>query len=205
MGRYPSLPEPLVDAGRQLLHHFVQFLVALDLGAARRGQLSETESAAEFRVPLEQQLNRQQAFLDALGVVQPVDADAEQRVRLQSQIAPHLGAAFLGTRRRLDPADGPFERDGIRTDQRAVPLHHHRVMLAVDARFQIAVHRIQEIVAVELRVEAENAAAQQALPAVRCARGRFPCCSAFGQGMCQNTMTVAAGRRLRIIAGASAK
>ena len=41
-------------------------------------------------------------------------------------------------------------------------LHHHRVLLPVDACFQIPVHGIDEVVAVELRVKAENAAAQQA-------------------------------------------
>ncbi len=75
---------------------------------------------------------------------------------------PHLRAALLGAGRRLHPADRPFKRDRIGTDQRAVSLHHHRVLLPVSARFQIAVHGIQKIVAVELRVEAENAASQQA-------------------------------------------
>ena len=54
-------------------------------------------------------------------------------------------------------------------------LHHHGVLLAIDARFQIAVDRIEEIVAVKLRVEAEDAAAQQAFQQSRCARGRCPC------------------------------
>ena len=98
MGRYSSVSEPPVDALGQALHRFVEFPVSLDLGPARRRQLREAEAAAEFRIPLQQQLHRQQSFFDALGVVQAVYADAQQRVRLQSEVPPHLGAALLGTR-----------------------------------------------------------------------------------------------------------
>ncbi len=146
----------------RLLHRFVEFPVSLDLGPARRRQLREAEAAAKFRVPLQQQLHRQQSLLDALGVVQAIHADAQQCIRLQSKLSPHLRAALLGAGRRLHPADRPFKRDRIRTDQRAVPLHHHRILFPVYAGFQIAVHGVQKIVAVQLRVEAENAASQQA-------------------------------------------
>ena len=42
-------------------------------------------------------------------------------------------------------------------------LYHDRVLLAINARFQITVHRIQKIVAMELRVETNDTAAQQPL------------------------------------------
>ena len=55
-----------------------------------------------------------------------------------------------------------------------------------------------------LGMKADNAAAEEsredlAMP------GQMPKRSALGQGMCQKVMIVARGRRLRIIAGASAK
>ena len=74
-------------------------------------------------------------------------------------------------------------------------------LLSVDPRLQKAVDRFHEVVAVELRVEADDARAQhpleQAVPP-----GADP---ELGQGMCQNMITVARGSRSRIRRGASAK
>ena len=44
--------------------------------------------------------------------------------------------------------------------------------LAVDARLEQAVDGVEEVVAVELRVEAEDAAAEQAVEQLGCATGR---------------------------------
>ncbi len=87
--------EPLIDAFGQALHGVVQFAVALDLGAARRRQLGEAEAAAELRVALQQQLDGQQSLLDALGVVQAIDADAEQRVAASSRNRARPGRGIL--------------------------------------------------------------------------------------------------------------
>ena len=113
-------------------------------------------------MPLQQQFHRQQALLDPLGVIQAVHAHAQQRSRLQPEFTPHLSAAFLRTRRRIHPSHGPFQRDRVRANQRPVPPHDHRHVLAVDPRFHVPVHRIHEVVAVKLGVKAHDTAAQQA-------------------------------------------
>jgi hypothetical protein len=59
---------------------------------------------------------------------------------------------------------------------------------------------LEEVVAVELGVEAEDARAEQALEDLL-AHGQMPNRSAFGHGMCQKVMIVASGSRSRIIRG----
>ena len=63
--------------------------------------------------------------------------------------------------RALGPAVGPVDRDGVGPHQRAHTSIYDGVELAVDARFEVPVHRVEEVVAVKLRVESQDAAAQQ--------------------------------------------
>ena len=76
----------------------LQLAVLRDERAARRRELGEGEAAAQVREPLEGALDREEPLLDALGVVEAVDADAEQRVlaRGRARRAPRAGTPRTG-------------------------------------------------------------------------------------------------------------
>jgi hypothetical protein len=85
-----------------------------------------------------------------------------------------------------------------------LPVLDDGALFAIDARFEVAIHRIEEIVAIELRLESQDAAAES--PSSSSARqGQMPRRSEFGHGMCQKVMMVARGRRSRMRRGARAK
>ena len=144
------------------LHGFrLQSAVGIELAARRRGGLDEDELAAPFRLARQQIVDRADAIEDALGVVEALDADGDTRVCGQREPLPHGVPAFahrslIGKRGRR-----PFDRDRIGPDQRLMTAERDRGMLAIDAALHEAVGRLDEIVAVELRVEAEDRAAEQ--------------------------------------------
>ena len=72
-------------------------------------------------------------------------------------------------------------------------------MLVLDPRLEVAVDGLQEVLAVKVRVEAEDRAAEQSIEDLA-RQGQMPNDSGFGQGMCQNARMVAAGSARRIIA-----
>ena len=73
----------------------------------------------------------------------------------------------------------------------------------LDARLHVAVHRLDEVLAVEARVEAQDGAAQHAGQDLL-RQGQMPKDSGLGQGMCQKVRMVARGS-WRPIAGSKAK
>ena len=77
-------------------------------------------------------------------------------------------------------------------------------MLVFDARLQVAVDRLDEVLAMKARVKAQYGAAEHALRISR-RQGQMPKDSGFGHGMCQKLRMVARGSRSRIIAGSNAK
>ena len=160
-GPVRPVAEPLVDAFGDGLDAIAYGLVLRNGRAARRRRLDEREDAAMLRIGFEQALHRQQPLFDALGVVQTVDPDADLRVVAQPELGDHRSAAFLGRGRALRPPVGPVDRDGVRPHEGAHTSIYDGVELPVDAGFEIAIHRVEEVVAVELRVESEDAAAQQ--------------------------------------------
>ncbi len=111
---------------------------------------------------LEQALDGAEALDDALGVVEAVDTDAElvfgrQVVQLayaaaavRHALLQHLRFRRPGDRNRVAAHGGELAAEGDGEG------------FAVDARLEKAIHRIDEVVAVELGMKAENAAAEQA-------------------------------------------
>ena len=110
---------------------------------------------------LQQALDGEQSFFDALRVVEAVDPYADERVGREAQLREHVGTALGRRGDRLQPMGGPLDRDGIWPHQGPLLAVDHGIVLAVDARLQEAVDRVEEVVAVELGVEAQNAAAEQ--------------------------------------------
>src|SRR5262249_54057321 len=70
-----SLKAP-VDALRFRYHFGAQVVIALDVGAARRAYLHESEFPLIAWILFEEALNRQEALQNALGVVDAVDPNA---------------------------------------------------------------------------------------------------------------------------------
>ncbi len=156
--------EALVDAQRQALDALLEVLVFLQRAARGRGHLHEDKAADPLGVLLQQPLDRIESLEDALGVVEAVDADGQRRVRLQAQALAH-DAARLGHRRpaRDRRVAGPLDRDRIGLHQRLVLAERDRRMLVLDARLEEAVDRLDEVLAVETGVEAQDRRAQHAL------------------------------------------
>ena len=67
-------------------------------------------------------------------------------------------------------------------------------VLAIGARLEDAVDGVEEIIAVQRNVEADEVGAQQARRASLACQGQMPKASGLGQGMCQKMATRASGR-----------
>ena len=83
------------------LHVLVELPVVGDDRPAGRGELHEGEAAAQRRGALEQPLDGEEPLLDALRVVEAVDAHAEERVRREARARRRRSP---GTRRRGAPS-----------------------------------------------------------------------------------------------------
>jgi hypothetical protein len=77
-------------------------------------------------------------------------------------------------------------------------------MFVLDARLEVAVDRLDEVLAVVARVKAQDGAAQHALQDLA-PPGADAEALGLGQGMCQKVRMVACGSCARTIAGSSAK
>ena len=108
-------------------------------------------------------VDRRQALLDALGVVQPIDAHAEQGVGLKPKLAPYLLFAHSSTEATFASqcTGHSIEMGYGRTSVRRRRLNDG-VGLAIDAALHERVHRVDEVVAVLLSVEADDARARAA-------------------------------------------
>src|SRR5487761_2756061 len=160
-GRRPLAREAAVDARGHGAHLRFVMLIFLDAGARRRGDLDKGEAADPLRIGLEQALDGAEALDDALGVVEAIDTDAElvfgrQVVQLayaaaavRHALLQHLRFRRPRDRNRVAAHGGDLAAEG---DGEGFP---------VDPRFEKTIPRIDEIVAVELGMKAENAAAQQ--------------------------------------------
>ena len=152
--------DPLGDAGDSLLER----LVLLEQAARRCRDLHEDEAADPFRALLEQPLEGVQALEDALGVVEPVDAEGEAGAGGKRQpledLAPALRHRWPGGTLILR---WPFDRDRIALDQRLVALEGDDRMLMLDPRLEEAIDGLDEVLAVKAGVEAEDRAAEHAL------------------------------------------
>ena len=110
--------EALVDPVGERAHLRLELLVLLDAGARRRADLHEREAADPLRLELEQALDRAEALEDALGVVDPVDADADRDV-VGDRVARADGGAALGDRPPVRRLGGrPFDRDRVALHRR---------------------------------------------------------------------------------------
>jgi hypothetical protein len=118
--------------------------------------------SAGWRV--EERVHGQEPLLDALGVVDAIDADAEQHIGREPELAPHLATTGIGDGRRPVRASARATRSRWGRGGRAscAPPCTIALALAIDAALHEGVDRVDEVVAVLLGVEADDARAEQA-------------------------------------------
>src|SRR5580765_2324214 len=123
----PGGAEPPVDAIGLDLHVHQQILVALDPRAAWRADLHEGEAAAIVGILLEEPLDAEEALEDALRVVDPIDARADELRRYERDPAGGRPIAGLVGRRLEGDADR------MRTHDCRVIATPHREPVPLDA------------------------------------------------------------------------
>ncbi len=94
-----------------------------------------------------------------------------------------------------------IDADGERLHARGVAVALDFEGLAVGLRLEVAVDRLEEVLAVVAQVEPEQVVAEQAPRATRPFRGDARNVSGLGQGMCQNWATRQVGMRCFSILG----
>src|SRR5439155_678832 len=125
------------------------------------GDLDEGELADPLRLHLQQTFHRAQPLLDPLRVVEAVDPDSDRVVRRQTVTRPHLPAALLDRRADQGGRGGPLDRNRVALDRGQLAAVGDSEHLPVDPGFQHTVDGVDEVVAVKLRVESEDARAQE--------------------------------------------
>src|SRR5260221_2756989 len=153
--------EPFIDAARLRAHSRVEILVLVDARARGSGDLHEDELPDPQRIDLQHALDGEEALQDSLGVVEPVDADADDGVRREPVFRAYVGPALRDRFLHGLGGERPFDRYRIATHGGLVAAVGHRISFPVDACLDVAVDRVDEVVAVELGVESENAAPEE--------------------------------------------
>ena len=115
-----------------------------------------------FRMAGKEGVDGAQAVENALGVVEALDADAEPYLLGEAVATANRGAAFRHRLLILHAGGRPFDRDRIGPDEGLQVAEGDARLLAIDTRFHEAIDGVEEIVAMELRVETNHGTAQQA-------------------------------------------
>src|SRR6267143_2994591 len=136
----------------------LQLMVALDPAEARGRELDEDEALAVGGVALEETLEGEEPFGEPLRVVDPLDADAEKLGR-NAEAVEQLLARGRGRVRHELGRDADRERLDVRRARSA----YDREVLPVDTALDRALDGIEKVVAVILRVEADQVGAQHPL------------------------------------------
>ena len=166
--------------------------------------LHEDEASSELWVNLEQALDREKLFIDALRVVQAINPDAHAHASRQLQVATDTRATGLRSRSSANDWIGPFDTDRIGTNLRRMPAEGDHVLLAVDVGRECRLDGVKKLSTILACLKSHDVAAEQSIkhfmtPGTDLEHARD------GQGMCQKATTVLKGSRLRSIRGASAK
>src|SRR5262249_7316288 len=149
--------ETRVDVAHGSVHLRLDLLVAGDARAAGRGELDEHEPLAILGPALEEAAHGLDPLRQPLGVVEPLDADPQKLAR-DAELAQDVFAGGLG---RVEYELGGHA-DGKRLDEGGPLAARHRELLPLHAGLDGALGRLQEIVAVVLRVEADDVRPQHA-------------------------------------------
>src|SRR4029079_8501715 len=112
-------PMTLIDFDGEPQALFLQLAISFEPVARRRCRLNEHQPALPARLAGEKIVDRPQTVEDALGVVEPFDADEQDRVRGQGEPLAHRLAALLDRSLRGESRRRPFDRDRDRRGSRS--------------------------------------------------------------------------------------
>ena len=134
------------------------------MSSARDGDLDEPRAAAVLGMAFEQVVDPSKAVRDSLGVVQALDPHADQIVILDVQLfAPAFHGGFDLPAPGLLVVGLEIDADREWPHQSRMTAPVHLVPIVVNPCFDLAVDRIQEVLAVVMNVEAEQVVAQQSV------------------------------------------
>jgi hypothetical protein len=158
----PERFESRVDACGHGTNQRLVLLVLFNARAGGRRNLNKSKAADPVWIQFQQTFYRPQAFEDALGVVEAINTDAE--LVLGRQVV-QPGGWSRGRTQQSWPSFPPpvamrWRSDTWRTVV-SLATERHGERFPVDAGFKKSIHGIDKIVAVELGMKAQNAAAQQ--------------------------------------------
>ena len=138
-----------------------KIVITLDVRAAGSTNLHQGELSLVLRILLEETLDAKEALKNALGVIDPIDANGNvQRIGsdfLQQCCLMRMERLSLWLRRRIRERN--TDREG--TNQRDVVVTVDRKTLPLNARLQGRVHGLQKIVAMRLNMETDEIGPQQ--------------------------------------------
>ena len=145
------------------VHVVADRLIALQVLAARRADLQQRDAAAPLGMVFEHALERLDPLGDALGVIEPIDAEDQP-----ASPSPSRSRVWRTSASRVRPFGSLRPRlrvdaDRKRLDVGPVPAPDDGEVLAVDPGLDAGVDRVEEVVAVELDVEAQQVVAEQAV------------------------------------------
>src|SRR5215831_19487148 len=139
------------------VHFRLDLLVTGDARAAGRGELNEDEPLAVLRPTLEEAAHGPDAFGQPLGVVEPLDAHPQELAR-DTEFAQDVFTGRLG--RVKHELRGHADGEGL--DESGPLAARDGELLPLHAGLDGPLGRLQEIVAVVLRMKADDVRAQHA-------------------------------------------
>src|SRR5688572_21449239 len=153
--------ESRIDSSYKRANSLLVTLIVFDTRARRRSDLNKGEPANPLGIQLEKPFDCAESLFDAFRVVESIDPDANSVIARKTVEVPHLLAA--GIDGLLDQLflRRPLDRYRIPLDCRGLLPVRHSEGFAIHSRFNEPVHSVDEIVAMELGMKAENTAAQQ--------------------------------------------
>ena len=154
---------PGIDFVSEPLRLSLQRAVCIELAASRRSSLDEYEPSLPRRQPRQQVIDGPHPVQNALRVVEALDPDGDPYFWRQRKLLPDGVPAVLDRGLCRQRGRRPLDRDRIRPDHGLTAAERDGGLLAIDPALHETISRLEEVVAVELRMKAENRAAQQSI------------------------------------------
>ena len=155
---------PPIERVDLLVDFRFQRRIAADVGARRHTDLQERQAAAQLGTARDNFVERRQPLRNALGVVEPIHADADdvgvqpEQARAAAPVPP-ASAALLGELLNAVVVDANRHRD----DAGVVPPDTARATLSqVDLGAELLLRRLQEVPPIALELERQQVVGEQA-------------------------------------------
>lgn len=140
-----------IDGPGQLSHFPFSGLIGGQVRAAGCRDLHETHAATPVRMPLEKRVQGPEPVGDAFGEIHAFDAASDDNIGSDAQLVPpHSGSSGFADRGGLLGLTGEVNADGERPHHGFAAAPGDGPVFAVYAGLNVAVHGIEEILAMEI-------------------------------------------------------